>query len=89
MRELSWPDKPIPWQDRLPRSRPLTPRKEAAVLNLNACDMCGDQTYGGSALCEDCAVVVTEREEAEDAAETARENAWRDEKYDFPERGLV
>lgn len=66
------------------------------------CEACleGEAT-GPDQRCDDCAADHEAdraweaaqdyaREQADlDAAETARENAWRDEKYDFPERGLV
>ena len=80
MRELSWPDVPM---------RKLC----TACLEAEATETDG--------LCDDCAAdheadrawdaaQDRAREQADiDAAETARENAWRDEKYDFPERGLV
>lgn len=56
--ELDWPDKPIPWQDRLPRgSRALTP----------VCDLCQRPPEPGSALCNGCAdrVWCAERDAAE------------------------
>lgn len=69
MRELSWPDKPIPWQDRLPQgSRPVT---LCADCETRPADMADD-------LCPECRDAVR----AEDAWWEARQERlreWADE----------